>query len=455
MNSPITSPCAAVLTSSPTITLIPSAFANASRAPRDLVVVGDGDRAQPARARLSEQYLDRGRAVVGVVGVHVQVDVDQGPLDQPLAHRRRVAGRRGVAPTRPSVDALELVGHARKANASRGAPRLLEQPRAQRARRSRLAPGAPPASARRQARTRARSAPPRAARRRREPRATRRDDPARQRADQHAGGRPRRLRRRARARRRPQAPAAVITPASTNRTRSRSRALSVAGGAQRPLRPDRRAPRLARRRQPQRPQEGAQRRALLLARTSTQLDDLRWSERACVTGSAAGRDTRYSAGKNRSISSRGGDVGGDARVEPAEQQPRQRPPELGREDPLGRHVEGADVQRPRVAQRDARGARRERLVDVHEVERQRPSSASSIVRATSTGSEAARRRVGANGSTSPTPSTSGAASARAEQRLRVPAQRPAGLADELSDCDGATTSTRCPRLPARGRAAPT
>ena len=38
-------------------------------------------------------------------------------------------------------------------------------------------------------------------------------------------------------------------------------------------------------------------------------------------------------------------------------------------DPLGRRVEGADVQRARVAQRGARGARRERLVDVAEVER--------------------------------------------------------------------------------------
>ena len=39
------------------------------------------------------------------------------------------------------------------------------------------------------------------------------------------------------------------------------------------------------------------------------------------------------------------------------------------EHALGRRVEGADVQRPRVAQRDARRARGERLVDVDEVER--------------------------------------------------------------------------------------
>ena len=57
----------------------------------DLVVIGDGDRAQAPRPCLGEQHLDRGRAVVGVVGVHVQVDVDQ----RPFGHARpqaRVAG---------------------------------------------------------------------------------------------------------------------------------------------------------------------------------------------------------------------------------------------------------------------------------------------------------------------------------------------------------------------------
>jgi hypothetical protein len=47
--------------------------------PGDLVVVGDRDRAQPTGAGLGEQDLNRGGAVEGVVGVHVQIDVDHAP----------------------------------------------------------------------------------------------------------------------------------------------------------------------------------------------------------------------------------------------------------------------------------------------------------------------------------------------------------------------------------------
>ncbi len=64
-------------------------------------------------------------------------------------------------------------------------------------------------------------------------------------------------------------------------------------------------------------------------------------------------------------------VAGGAGVQAREQQARQRPGQLGGEDPLGRGVEAADVQRARVAQGGARGAGRERLVDVDDVERQR------------------------------------------------------------------------------------
>ena len=42
----------------------------------DLVVVGDGDRAEPALAGGREQHVDGRHAVVRVIGVHVQVDVD-------------------------------------------------------------------------------------------------------------------------------------------------------------------------------------------------------------------------------------------------------------------------------------------------------------------------------------------------------------------------------------------
>ena len=72
-------------------------------------------------------------------------------------------------------------------------------------------------------------------------------------------------------------------------------------------------------------------------------------------------------------------------------------------------------------------------------------SASSIVRATSTGSEAARRRVGENGSTSPTPRTTGspaASSSSSSGRLRI-ARRLSRTSE--SDWEGATISTRCPR----------
>ena len=58
-------------------------------------MVGHRDRAEALLARAREQHLDRRGAVVGVVGVHVQVDVDQRPRRQPLAQRRSPVG--GVA----------------------------------------------------------------------------------------------------------------------------------------------------------------------------------------------------------------------------------------------------------------------------------------------------------------------------------------------------------------------
>ena len=55
-------------------------------------MVGDRDRAEAAVAGGLEQHLDRGRAVGRVVGVHVQVDLDQRPLGDPPPHLG-VAGR--------------------------------------------------------------------------------------------------------------------------------------------------------------------------------------------------------------------------------------------------------------------------------------------------------------------------------------------------------------------------
>ena len=78
----------------------------------DLVVVGHRDRAEAGVARAGEQHLDRRRAVARVVGVHVQVDVDQPALGQPRPHRGQV--RRDVAARRDlRVDRLEAARHAR------------------------------------------------------------------------------------------------------------------------------------------------------------------------------------------------------------------------------------------------------------------------------------------------------------------------------------------------------
>ncbi len=98
-NRPITSPWPPVLTSSPTITLTPDAAALRARLERagDLVVVGHRDRAEPLLARRREQHLDRRRAVGGVVGVHVQVDVDQRALRERAAQLPGRPRRRGGA----------------------------------------------------------------------------------------------------------------------------------------------------------------------------------------------------------------------------------------------------------------------------------------------------------------------------------------------------------------------
>jgi hypothetical protein len=65
----------------------------------------------------------------------------------------------------------------------------------------------------------------------------------------------------------------------------------------------------------------------------------------------------------------GGAVGGGARVEATEHELDDLARDLGGDDALGRGMEGADVQRARVAQGRARDAGRERLVDVADVER--------------------------------------------------------------------------------------
>ena len=70
-------------------------------------MVGDRDRAEAAVAGRLQQHLDRRRAVGRVVGVHVQVDLDQRPLGDPPPHlgvARRIVPAGGEA----AVDRFEL-----------------------------------------------------------------------------------------------------------------------------------------------------------------------------------------------------------------------------------------------------------------------------------------------------------------------------------------------------------
>ena len=81
--------------------------------PRDLVVVRDRDRPEPGGLGRLEQHVHRRGAVVRVVGVHVEVDVDVVARRKPLADRR-LAVRRVAARSHAPVDLLEPFG--------RGAP---------------------------------------------------------------------------------------------------------------------------------------------------------------------------------------------------------------------------------------------------------------------------------------------------------------------------------------------
>ena len=95
----------------------------------DDVVVGHRDRAEADVTRGLEQSFDRGRAIVGVVGVHVQVHVDQLARAQPLP-QSRVA----LAVPQPGDAVVD------PAKAAAGAPT-----RARRLLRPRVPPGPPAA----------------------------------------------------------------------------------------------------------------------------------------------------------------------------------------------------------------------------------------------------------------------------------------------------------------------
>ena len=120
---------------------------------------------------------------------------------------------------------------------------------------------------------------------------------------------------------------------------------------------------------PQRPQEQAQRGALLVVDEPEAHGPVgrRRTRGRCV---GAGQDHAVVGGEEalhelaRRAEARG------ARVEAAEHELDDLAGDLGRQERLGRQVKGADVQRAGVAQGSARRRRRERLMDVADVERQ-------------------------------------------------------------------------------------
>ena len=82
-------------------------------------MVGDRDRAEAAVAGGLEQHLDRRGAIGGVIGVHVQVDLDQLSAGDSPAHRR-VPGGVVAASRDRRVERIELVGDLRPAAAGPG-----------------------------------------------------------------------------------------------------------------------------------------------------------------------------------------------------------------------------------------------------------------------------------------------------------------------------------------------
>ena len=140
-----------------------------------------------------------------------------------------------------------------------------------------------------------------------------------------------------------------------------------------------------------------------------------------------------------------------ARVEAPEEALDEAPRDERREQTLGGGVEGADVERARVAQRGVGGARRERLVHVDEVEL---DGAQQFLDRARDVDRQRRRRAGGRrcgtSSTSPTAITRGVPVVGAlEQRARLaPRAARSALRDARTrscERDGASTSTRCPR----------
>ena len=371
MKRPITSPWSAVFTSSATITLIPfGALARLERA-RDLVVVGDGDRARgPARFAVSSS-VSTGVAQSGEWSVCMcRSTWTNGALGQPLAHARRCRSGRGgarrsrrraprsgrrCAPTRAPVAArCDRARRARRSSAG-SETQPLELAGERRARRAARTAGRArrrasdllvlrAAATRPEPRRRPARAAPAAARARRPP--TPPPPPGRA---PGTGPRSRPPGRRAHA---------VAQPRAAAARRARARVAQ----------PDRGAPVAA----SSGSRRSARRKSRSAARSSSAENTISGGP---SVGARRGRsevgaraDQPVVAGEEALHEVAGHAEAGGAPVEAAEQELHHAPRHLRREDPLGGAWKRAHVQRARVAQRRRRRARRERLVHVHEVE---------------------------------------------------------------------------------------
>ena len=344
------------------------ALARLQRA-RDLVVVRDRDRAQAALLRRLEQHVHRRGAVGRVVGVHVQVAVDELAAAEPARDRGPV-GRRAVAAGEHVAGRSRSTSSTTRSQPISGpaletaAPQLEQQvavrhePRELRAQHLGVA--------------RLEQQPLGAVVQHllvdRDPR-----------SDRHRAGRDRLHhgrgagrdagRRRAQRVRPREQRLERLAPRSRQPHALTQRAGQPGGQVDARRRPDRRAPLAVQRQPAQRAQEQPQRRALLLEHER----DLQRAVRAVARREAlqvdAGSHDRVVAGEEARDQPARDVEGRQPGVEAAEEQLDEPARHLRRQHALGRGVEAAHVQRARVAQRRRRRAGRERLVHVHEVER--------------------------------------------------------------------------------------
>ena len=434
MNRPMTSPCVRgldLLADDDLDAVLLGLRPRLERA-RHLVVVGHRDRAQPLLARRGEQHLHRRRAVARVVGVHVQVDVDQLPRRRDRRLPRRVA-LRGRPRRRPPRSAPRPRPSRRPARPSAGGPGARGSPisRTSCAQSVSTSPGSKsrPRSPSRRISSYAGS---RAATGTAPAPSARTSSPG-------AGACP--------------AEAATSTSAEASSSASPSRpSSSTVDAVAQPRRPQRARPRPGRGEDGRAPFEVVGQPAQRAHEQPQRVPVLVVDERdvhgpvavALARRELGARPDHLVARRERALHqlARGVERRGP-RVEPPEEALDEAARDLRRDDPLGRRVEGADVQRPRVAQRERGGARRERLVDVDEVE---AAPARARRRA------CARRRAAAPAACRAARAPAAAARPRRARAPRRPDRRTrrrgsagATRAPAPGERDGASTTMRCPR----------